>query len=50
MNDAFPAYAPSAEHELLRATVRKLAEDKIAPAAADVDASRPGSRRRRLTR
>jgi alkylation response protein AidB-like acyl-CoA dehydrogenase len=37
MNDPFPAYAPSEEHELLRATVRKLAEDKIAPAAADVD-------------
>jgi alkylation response protein AidB-like acyl-CoA dehydrogenase len=37
MNDPFPAYAPSEEHELLRATVRELAEDKIAPAAADVD-------------
>src|SRR5579864_3136872 len=30
-------YAPSAEHELLRQTVRELAEAKIAPAAADVD-------------
>ena len=37
MNDPFPAYAPSEEHELLRKTVRELAEDKIAPAAADVD-------------
>jgi alkylation response protein AidB-like acyl-CoA dehydrogenase len=34
-----PQYAPSAEHELLRQTVRELAEAKIAPAAADVDAS-----------
>ena len=32
-------YAPSEEHELLRQTVRELAEAKIAPAAADVDAS-----------
>ena len=31
-------YAPSDEHELLRQTVRDLAEAKIAPAAADVDA------------
>ena len=37
MNEEFPAYAPSEEHELLRATVRELAEDKIAPAAAEVD-------------
>jgi alkylation response protein AidB-like acyl-CoA dehydrogenase len=34
-----PSYAPSEEHELLRKTVRELAEAKIAPAAADVDAS-----------
>ena len=34
-----PAYAPSEEHELLRHTVRDLAEAKIAPAAADVDAT-----------
>ena len=34
-----PGYAPSEEHELLRQTVRELAEAKIAPAAADVDAS-----------
>ncbi|HEX3715490.1 MAG TPA: acyl-CoA dehydrogenase family protein [Trebonia sp.] len=32
-------YAPSPEHELLRQTVRELAEAKIAPAAADVDAN-----------
>src|SRR6201996_2244117 len=37
MNEDYPAYAPSEEHELLRATVRELAEAKIAPAAADVD-------------
>jgi alkylation response protein AidB-like acyl-CoA dehydrogenase len=37
MNEEFPAYAPSAEHELLRSTVRELAEAVIAPAAADVD-------------
>jgi alkylation response protein AidB-like acyl-CoA dehydrogenase len=34
-----PGYAPSHEHELLRQTVRELAEAKIAPAAADVDAA-----------
>ncbi|MDL4820489.1 acyl-CoA dehydrogenase family protein [Actinomadura opuntiae] len=33
----FPAYAPSEEHELLRATVRELADAKIAPFAAEVD-------------
>jgi alkylation response protein AidB-like acyl-CoA dehydrogenase len=33
------SYAPSHEHELLRQTVRELTEAKIAPAAADVDAS-----------
>jgi alkylation response protein AidB-like acyl-CoA dehydrogenase len=32
-------YAPSEEHDLLRQTVRELADAKIAPAAADVDAS-----------
>jgi alkylation response protein AidB-like acyl-CoA dehydrogenase len=32
-------YAPSEEHDLLRQTVRALAEAKIAPAAADVDAN-----------
>jgi alkylation response protein AidB-like acyl-CoA dehydrogenase len=34
-----PGYAPSPEHELLRRTVRELAEAKIAPFAADVDTS-----------
>jgi alkylation response protein AidB-like acyl-CoA dehydrogenase len=34
-----PGYAPSEEHELLRQTVRDLADAKIAPAAADVDAT-----------
>ena len=37
MNDPFPAFAPSEEHEALRETVRALAEDKIAPRAAEVD-------------
>jgi alkylation response protein AidB-like acyl-CoA dehydrogenase len=37
MTDSLPAYAPSEEHELLRQTVRELADAKIAPAAADVD-------------
>jgi alkylation response protein AidB-like acyl-CoA dehydrogenase len=33
----FPMYAPSAEHELLRRTVRELADARIAPFAAEVD-------------
>ncbi|GAA2152545.1 acyl-CoA dehydrogenase family protein [Actinomadura napierensis] len=33
----FPVYAPSEEQELLRATVRELADAKIAPFAAEVD-------------
>ena len=37
MSSDFPTYAPSEEHELLRATVRELAEAKIAPFAAEVD-------------
>ncbi|SEG90841.1 Acyl-CoA dehydrogenase [Thermomonospora echinospora] len=37
MSSDFPAYAPSEEHELLRQTVRELAEAKIAPHAAEVD-------------
>ncbi|MFD0685405.1 acyl-CoA dehydrogenase family protein [Actinomadura fibrosa] len=37
MNSDFPTYAPSEEHELLRATVRELADAKIAPFAAEVD-------------
>jgi alkylation response protein AidB-like acyl-CoA dehydrogenase len=36
---SFPAYAPSEEHELLRETVRALADAKIAPRAAEVDES-----------
>ena len=35
----FPAFALSEEHEALRAAVRALADDKIAPRAAEVDAS-----------
>jgi alkylation response protein AidB-like acyl-CoA dehydrogenase len=34
-----PGYTLSAEHEMLRKTVREVAEAKIAPAAADVDAA-----------
>ena len=37
MSADFPTYAPSEEHELLRRTVRELAEAKIAPFAAEVD-------------
>ncbi|MDX6745097.1 acyl-CoA dehydrogenase [Actinocorallia sp. A-T 12471] len=37
MSSDFPAYAPAEEHELLRRTVRELAEAKIAPFAAEVD-------------
>ncbi|GAA0560892.1 acyl-CoA dehydrogenase [Actinomadura livida] len=37
MSADFPAYAPSEEHELLRRTVRELADAKIAPFAAEVD-------------
>jgi alkylation response protein AidB-like acyl-CoA dehydrogenase len=33
----FPAYAPTEEHELLRQTVREIADAKIAPRAAEVD-------------
>jgi alkylation response protein AidB-like acyl-CoA dehydrogenase len=33
----YPAYAPSEEHELLRRSVRELADAKIAPFAAEVD-------------
>ena len=50
MNDPFPAYAPSEEHELLRETVRALAEDKIAPHAADGRREGAASRRRPATR
>ncbi|RAY12143.1 acyl-CoA dehydrogenase [Actinomadura craniellae] len=37
MSADFPAYSPSEEHELLRRTVRDLADAKIAPGAAEVD-------------
>jgi alkylation response protein AidB-like acyl-CoA dehydrogenase len=37
MSHDFPAFALSDEHEALRASVRALAEDKIAPHAAKVD-------------
>ncbi|MBO2452020.1 acyl-CoA dehydrogenase [Actinomadura barringtoniae] len=37
MSPEFPAYAPSEEHDLLRQTVRELADAKIAPFAAEVD-------------
>jgi alkylation response protein AidB-like acyl-CoA dehydrogenase len=35
----FPAFALTEEHDALRASVRELAEDKIAPRAAEVDES-----------
>ena len=37
MSDAFPAFALTEEHEALRESVRALADDKIAPRAAEVD-------------
>src|SRR5271169_1993844 len=37
MSHDFPAFALSEEHEALRESVRSLAEDKIAPYAAQVD-------------
>src|SRR5215467_1903999 len=37
MSSDFPAYSLSEEHLALRESVRQLAEDKIAPYAADVD-------------
>ncbi|GAA2624041.1 acyl-CoA dehydrogenase [Actinomadura fulvescens] len=37
MSPDFPTYAPSEEQELLRRTVRELADAKIAPHAAEVD-------------
>ncbi|MEV4252544.1 acyl-CoA dehydrogenase [Spirillospora sp. NPDC049652] len=37
MSPDFPAYAPTEEHEMLRQTVRELADAKIAPFAAAVD-------------
>ena len=37
MSDDFPAFALSEEHQALREAVRALADDKIAPRAADID-------------
>src|SRR5712692_3036147 len=37
MSHDFPAFALSEEHEALRESVRALADDKIAPRAAEVD-------------
>jgi alkylation response protein AidB-like acyl-CoA dehydrogenase len=37
MSSDFPAFALSQEHEALRESVRQLADDKIAPYAAEVD-------------
>ena len=37
MDSAFALYGLTEEHELLRASVRQLAEDKIAPRAAEID-------------
>ncbi len=37
MNTSFALYALTEEHELLRKAVRQLAEDKIAPRAAEID-------------
>jgi alkylation response protein AidB-like acyl-CoA dehydrogenase len=34
---SFPLYAPAEEHDLLRETVRALADEKIAPHAAEAD-------------
>ena len=37
MSDDFPAFSLFEEHEALRESVRALADDKIAPRAADID-------------
>ncbi len=37
MSPGSPAFALSEEHEALRESVRALADDKIAPRAAEVD-------------
>lgn len=39
MDTAFDTYQLSEEHRMLRATVRELAEDKIIPRAAEIDAT-----------
>src|SRR4051812_46341716 len=33
----FPLYAPAEEHDMLRETIRALADEKIAPRAAETD-------------
>src|SRR3954454_17977963 len=38
MDSSAPLYEPAEEHELLRRSVRELAEAEIAPYAAEVDA------------
>ena len=37
MTDEFPAFALYEEHETLREAVRALADDKVAPRAAEID-------------
>jgi alkylation response protein AidB-like acyl-CoA dehydrogenase len=37
VNEQFDLYRPSEEHEMLREAVRALADDKIAPRAAEID-------------
>jgi len=39
VDPSFGVYQLPEEHDLLRATVRKLADDRIAPRAADIDAT-----------
>ena len=39
MNPAFETYRLSEEHDLLRKSVRAMAEAKIAPRAAEIDAT-----------
>src|ERR1700749_2310586 len=39
VNPAFDLYTLPEEHQLLRKTVRELADDKIAPRAAEIDES-----------
>src|SRR6476659_2623510 len=37
VNNDFDLYRPSEEHDMLREAVRALADDKIAPRAAEID-------------
>ncbi|MGB9376596.1 MAG: acyl-CoA dehydrogenase [Mycobacteriales bacterium] len=39
MNPSFGVYQLTEEHDLLRATVRRLADERIAPRAAEIDAT-----------